>query len=576
MLYSKKSNFNHVARYLIKLSLFASVEVFSDQVSQSSASDYHYSRPNLQSNIQGRVIGEVPEYDILRSEDIAWLREAYAERWALAGNFSGLSTNVSSAPIFGEWDMSLKDDKRYTGWVSATKPNGSGGLSTNIVVLYKPVTNIGEGVDSAWQKENTIWEKSLATIYLSEDDTAYVSDAKSWRIDHYGSSSSPYVDEDWGHTVITNIYEENVTFPAISNMISTISMPMTNGTTCVFTNTWKEFYTTNATFTRTNHIDRGHDLINMIFTNRVVSHYGRKIPSGKLHGLIDVSFFTNHYAYLKGLTRIEKDVSVKDGDELKSFGHSFGSYSYWASGASDTWDNTYTASPIDSNMGEIVIERSVSEGKTYYEAETTAGAPPSWKIGFDNSVNTTIDTADGIVTYLVDDMGAFLVPDGNVNCIKKAKLYARVSAEYSKGSYYGYEDDEDGEPDTETGEIGPFYPDDLDYQKNYTSFTWRCVVPAGDVQLGSEGGTNVTFSMSMSAIMNKAWSATGAPSLPSGPISLENACPDPLKKEVEGEGWATASGVSGTGDRYKVFVNDLLLIIDLEPRTMLESWKTEE
>ena len=100
-------------------------------VPQASIDDYFFSRPNC-TNLTGTVIGEPPAYTTLRREDIAWLREAAAERAALQSrSWNGLPISIKTVPNkIGSFPLSSSNT--FSRYVTA-KEWVSGSLQTNIV-----------------------------------------------------------------------------------------------------------------------------------------------------------------------------------------------------------------------------------------------------------------------------------------------------------------------------------------------------------------------------------------------------------------------------------------------------------
>ena len=109
----------------IVLSIALCGGILAATVPQRSAADYYFTRPVMTNNIVGTVMGDPPAYHLPRSEDVAWLHEAYGERVALAGgepygnSWTGaLEEVVGEAPEFGKWPLS--ETNRFTRWTTAT------------------------------------------------------------------------------------------------------------------------------------------------------------------------------------------------------------------------------------------------------------------------------------------------------------------------------------------------------------------------------------------------------------------------------------------------------------------------
>lgn len=139
-------------------------------VPQTSVSDYIFSRPVLTNHIRGVVVDTANPYRVIRSEDVDWLREAFAERIAIStGRIGRPSTGVGARVRKADIQMALNE----TGWLDADAPLLSG---TRLVPA------------------------SLTT---------------------------------------TNTYAQTTYTNAWTNALSLITMPMTNGTVSVHTNSWR-------------------------------------------------------------------------------------------------------------------------------------------------------------------------------------------------------------------------------------------------------------------------------------------------------------------------------------------------
>ena len=152
-------------------------------VPQSSAADYVFIRPHLTNHIQG-VIADASSpsntYRVIRSEDVDWLLEAFAERQCIMGG----STNGT---VYGVGHR-----------VEAGNiPSGS--------FWNGPM----RGSDGTWL----------------DPDTSLLSGMRL-----YGVGKA-----------ITNVVVTPVYTNAVTNAISVVTMPMTNGTVSVFTNRWTAY-----------------------------------------------------------------------------------------------------------------------------------------------------------------------------------------------------------------------------------------------------------------------------------------------------------------------------------------------
>lgn len=78
------------------VSVMLACDMFS--ASTITAGQYYFTTPRT-NLIQGRVMGPNADYRLIRYEDIAWLKEAYAERKALSSDSYDKNTNVTSVLI---------------------------------------------------------------------------------------------------------------------------------------------------------------------------------------------------------------------------------------------------------------------------------------------------------------------------------------------------------------------------------------------------------------------------------------------------------------------------------------------
>lgn len=527
--------------------------VFSAVVPQTSAEDYFFSRPNLPSNIVGRVIGDPPAYHVMRSEDVAWLREAYAERAAIMGGFAytwnGLPQITTYAMHEGKWPLSYTN--RFAKWTTATEPSQGGGLATNIIVGYSIVTNLGVGADSAQIKKVTIWGEDEGLMntnnyelgYLTPDDRAYVENARAWLRDG----------ADWGRTEITNVSDVTRLVPAWSNRTTEITMTMTNGTTSVFTNSWRVFAPTSVTERVTNIVGRGHGIVSLIFTNRVIEGYNRIQPP-PLRGPYDSRAITNHYAFLRGLTRLARPPGYLTNSWLSVYEEYYDQATYTESeyNFEDSWSGTN--SPV--HLPFVEVRHSVGEGKRYVlKPGATFQDDDTWELSSSESKSWSRKYASGTATFKLDSPRLAVIPDGENISIKRARLYALANAEYTEHDYAG------------TTAIDDFG------RSSSTSLEWTVCVPVGDVTIHADAETNLVFDASLNmGVLNAAWGACGAPSaIPSGRSfpSLRYACPSPSHGDNIEE---TTDASAESSRKYEVKVTGLLLLLDFAPRASLPDW----
>lgn len=214
--------------------LSAALSVGAASVTPSSASDYIFTTPLFPDSIRGEVMGDPLAYFDPRGEDIDWLFEAFMERLALI-NGRMWDTMTHTKPSFGEWPLS--DTNNFYTWSTAVDAAGS----TNIVVGYNLVTNaprfsIGnQDVKLAYELfcEEFFGVNKLGyqTGQFSGYRNYYLGDAPllaGLRVAH------DYYDS----PMFTNVNQSIITTIQTVTNVSYIVMPMTNGTSSVFTNRW--------------------------------------------------------------------------------------------------------------------------------------------------------------------------------------------------------------------------------------------------------------------------------------------------------------------------------------------------
>ena len=216
--------------------LAAALTVGAASVTPSAATNYIFTTPLFPDSIRGEVMGDPLAYFDPRGEDIDWLFEAFMERQALI-NGRMWDQRTHPKPSFGEWPLAYTNNF-YT-WSTAVDANGN----TNIVVGYNLVTNapwIGLGsqdVKLAYDYMASLFTGNKLGYQTGLSKTRYL-DVDAPLLD------SPRVMYDWPDPpAFTNVTISSTrkTSQTVTN-VSYISMPMTNGTTSVFTNRWTATY----------------------------------------------------------------------------------------------------------------------------------------------------------------------------------------------------------------------------------------------------------------------------------------------------------------------------------------------
>lgn len=544
------------------------------QVPQDSADKYYFTTPNVPTNITGNVIGDgEPSYSVLRSEDIAWLHEAYAERVGLLRGMPAAATNVTVLIVeYGKWPLSATN--RFVKWITKAEKVGES-IVTNIVVGWtETVTNSLGGVDSAPVKSvdpksgidgvETLpnWEDRLGG-YLTISNNAYVEHAFCFEKG----------DPRYKFRETTNYTFEVRAVDAWSNCVTTIEMAMTNGTTSVHTNSWTVYAPTNVTVAVTNilqHYPYYREDESLTLTDGVVIGYKRALP-GKIKGILSNSNFTNHYAFLRDCRRIFRtpNPTTVMPDKWTSYDESRSSPAMPSDGE---WNFNGSYQNVSSPYISISAGQGMGESYKLTNKVTYVSNDWGWTKDYDWSLkNCNTYRADGTMTYRV--MGREGIPDGETITIKGIRMYAIANASYSESSYAG-----NGAPD-DTPSV---------YDTNYE---WRVVLTMDPPALYSPDGTNVLFDVNWgTAFFEDVWGETPAPA--AIPTDNNQWVPDLRYSQPEseiGEDWPATypehlpgpesswspkyEGATQTHKTFHVGLTHLYLLIDAEPLTSLPSWK---
>lgn len=511
-------------------------------VPQDSADKYYFSRPNMQSNIVGVVMGDPPAYSLPRSEDIAWLREAWCERAALAQEnpaWTGLVDVVTLEPKFGRWTIEHTND--FARYVTAAEPTGDGGLSTNIVVGYETVTNKGSGLDSAHIVAVDPSSGVAALVvntnnyfggFLSTNDHEYISSARS---EEYDPSTN--------EIFVVEISEKRVMVPAWSNLTEYVRMRMTNGTESVWTNSWAQFAPTQVVVIATNrrHVAK-YATGEWIFTNKLARGYDLA-PPGKIRGILDTAAITNQYAYLRGAYRLARSA-VTTNAMLD------GKISYYESQQGQT--------PQVYPYGEYAfpyLQMSASAQQVAGYTNYYDGSDLKWG-RYDESfkANETVYTESGPQTYFLRAPVLAAIPDGTLR-VSKTRLFGLTYADYSAFS------------------ISETTPDDGNWKGWSTNMSWQGVMPLGEVTLLTDG-ESIYFQRSMpQSELGVIWQSTSAPE--SLPVShtwtpgIQYPLPEPSHGEFPG---SETNSSTRSYSRFEVGISALYMLIDFSPISSLPGW----
>lgn len=394
--------------------LGACAAAFAAAVPQKSIGDYYFTHP-ICTNITGTVIGEPPAYSTLRREDIAWLREAFAERRALlTRKWRGARRSIDLTPTaIGRYPLSSSNAFRR---ITTAKEWKNGVLETNIVVGYNYVTNFGTGIDRLrdtnigitddlsyeqyddfegyLSTDDEDWLQSSQTLVGEGEDKEYLGP---WRlltphtniISNVTTSYPSYYYDD------NNKYVDNTT-----QIVEIITMQMTNGTVSAWTNSWRMPLPRVNAFAKTNIWGKGE--YHMLFTGREPKSYDIPEPEA-FTGIPRYSTVTNWYGWLRGMRRLANEVDATNA--IKSY------RAQWAGGK---LHNGYPAEYHDGDHIEISGGRDEGSG---------AWGRGTWP-------------ASGVHTMDFDSGFTWqLVTTGGVNRIEAATLYVVIG-----GHYRRYED----------------------------------------------------------------------------------------------------------------------------------------
>lgn len=223
-------------RYILILAavrlLSAALCVGAASVTPSSASDYIFTTPLFPDSIRGEVMGDPPAYFDPRGEDIDWLFEAFMERHALI-NGRMWDPLTHTKPSFGEWPLS--DTKNFFRWSTAVNASSA----TNIVVGYNLVTN----APRFWIGNQDVKQAYVAfgeEFFVNK--LGYQTGQSSYRNYYLGDAPllavARVAHDRYDAPMFTNVnHSIRRTLQTVTN-VSYIVMPMTNGTSSVFTNRW--------------------------------------------------------------------------------------------------------------------------------------------------------------------------------------------------------------------------------------------------------------------------------------------------------------------------------------------------
>lgn len=290
--------------------------VFAAVVPQKSQENYYFSLPNATNsltctNLFGVVIGDPPAYPVLRREDIAWLREAACERAALASGawWTTNSKGRVEKPVFGHFP--LAQSNTFTRYTSAREWR-NGHIETNIVVGWHWVTNAfgvrypnsGQQVGKDVPNPGAAGVDVFGGLSFGSDETRYLAVSSNALLQ--GSQSFKNAFPPYRTNIVTTMVtnwggfgwdaENNLIFH-YTDCVEVVTMPMTNGTESVHTNTWRVSLPWTVKNVSTNVTPWSY--CDMLFDGQVALWDETPAPAA-MRPFPVYSYMTNSYNFLKG------------------------------------------------------------------------------------------------------------------------------------------------------------------------------------------------------------------------------------------------------------------------------------
>lgn len=177
-------------------------------VPQTSAADYIFSRPVLTNHIKGVLVDTTDAYRVIRSEDVDWIKEAWAEREAIR------SGKLRGSRLFGAGAVVSRDDVLWdingTDWLDADAPLLAG---CRLIPGSRTTTNTVVQVSYT-----NGWTNAVSVITMPMTNGTSSVHTNSWRVNKLIPTTSVETNvHAWGAVDYCHGVD-GVPFPAYSNV----------------------------------------------------------------------------------------------------------------------------------------------------------------------------------------------------------------------------------------------------------------------------------------------------------------------------------------------------------------------
>ena len=568
----------------ILYSALAALSAFAASVPQNSADKYYFTVPLHPGGIKGVVMGDPPDYRVMRSEDIDWLNEAAAERRAL---FTGTapSQKVSLVPEFGRWPVTATNG--FEGWASAVFSD-NGDVQTNLVARYSYRTNDLSGSLRMIQKgpavktgrgglipKKTIGEYGGRYHYVLtglgiENPTNLISDYSVTEASPNGSFVWPSETNITTMTVTnwTGSYKVNGrTYESVRTNISYLTMNMTNGTVSVHTNMWVEILPHVETVNLTNIVE--HSKAGMIFKSGAVEDYEPGVPRD-LEGPFSTDGIKAWYDVLRNAK-----FNHYSGSAVVNLNET--NYWYTTEWSQDGNEGTETNTIHNGQWGykEVTVWKLLYNGiSEVYEWVEDPESGEQYEKLVDLKPDPTDVTYGGEIENGFNSYGTYdisiplsydIVHTGDVSRVNQATLFAFVNVMWDQSWWVG------GKYIDEIGSTNIRYVvairqqgvqelpggvDDINGTATNKLVAFRCTIDMGDL---------LEQAASLCGHQFPSYGFSQSPKFP---------CPDAwiYKPGSNTFYWETKSGSSGTTETFSASMESAILVIEFAPWTSLSGW----
>ena len=388
-----------VAIFALGAAVFMRPWIQAATVPQDQIGKYFFSSP-LSTNVTGTVVGEPSAYRVLRREDFAWIREAASERAALAQGAWWGTEQARLEPEFGRWP--LAESNRFSRFTAALE--WVGGLPvTNIVIGWVSVTNMTPAaVDYANPPDGRI--DAFSGLSFGAGTGRYLAATSN---DLQAVGTGP-----WDLPAHTNIESHAVTNwgtywgddgPVFNTptVVEYVSMPMTNGTISVHTNTWEMSLPHVRNVTTTN-IEAG-TVFDLLFSSGAAPWLNASPPYA-MRPFPEYSYVTNSYGLLRQMRMLAESTYNTNLFESVVYRWQYDSADDTWETRPDTWTNTtanvglylYGIGPgnvcegYKSGNGRVLLP-----SRLHWDVVTTGGVNRISRTDLYAIVNAEIDWFDG-------------------------------------------------------------------------------------------------------------------------------------------------------------------------------------